>query len=150
MLSSFELKPGDIFTWDKCPFREKADEPPKKRWFILLGYLVIEERVFVVTTTTRLEHYGSGNPRRDHTYCKLPVGAGGLIRESIVDFSQDFQEIYLNGFEKGKADIAKIGTLKQDHLNIVVSCLDKANRIPKIIKKRVYECLREAGFKVNK
>jgi hypothetical protein len=150
MLISFGLKPGDVFSWDKCPFRAKSDDPPKKRWFILLGYLTIEGKIFVITTTTRFEHYGPGNPRQNHNYCKLPAGAGGLIRDSIVDFSQDFQQIHINGFEQGKTDIVKTGTLKQEAINTVVNCLEKEDRVSKIIKKRVYECLRDAGFKINK
>jgi hypothetical protein len=50
MLTSFGLKPGDVFTWDDCPFREQEGSPLKKRWFILLGFFVIESQVFVITT----------------------------------------------------------------------------------------------------
>jgi hypothetical protein len=35
------------------PFNATAQEV-KKRWLILLGYFVIDEKIFVVTTTTRL------------------------------------------------------------------------------------------------
>jgi hypothetical protein len=149
VLESFNLKPGDIFSWNNCPFRVKDDQPLKKRWFVLLGYFVIDARIFVITTTTRDEHYGPGKPRQGHVYCRLPAGAGGLIRDSIADFTQDFQEIYPPGFEKGRADIVKTGTLEQDQIDSLVNCLNKAKNIPKIIKKRVYECLRDAGFKVN-
>jgi hypothetical protein len=150
MLTSFGLKPGDVFTWDNCPFREQEGSPLKKRWFVLLGFFMIESQIFVITTTTRFEHYGPGNPRQNHVYFKLPAGAGGLSRDSIVDFSQDFQDIYLSGFEKGKTDISKEGTLSQDTINSLVNCLEKERRISKIIKRKIYECLRESGFKVNK
>ncbi|GHU53069.1 hypothetical protein FACS1894200_13630 [Spirochaetia bacterium] len=49
MLTSFDLKPGDIFSWDNCPFRNNDSEPLKKRWFVLLGYYTFEETVFVIS-----------------------------------------------------------------------------------------------------
>jgi hypothetical protein len=149
MLTSFGLKPGDIFLWDNCPFREQTNSPLKKRWFILLGFFKIEKQVFIVTTTTRFEHYGPGNPRQNNVYFKLPAGAGGLVRDSIVDLTQDFQDIYLHDLEKGKDAISKEGTLSQDNINTLTNNIEKARNIPKIIKRKIYECLRESGFKVN-
>jgi hypothetical protein len=149
MLTAFGLKPGDVFSWNNCPYREHTNSPIKKRWFIILGFFKIEEQIFIVTTTTRYEHYGLGNPKQNHVFCKIPAGAGGFIRDSIVDFSQDFQDIYLRDLEKGKDGIAKEGTLGQDNINALVNCLEKEKRIPKIIKKRICECLKESGFKVK-
>ncbi|GHU51644.1 hypothetical protein FACS1894200_12010 [Spirochaetia bacterium] len=103
----------------------------------------------VITTTTRLEHYGSGNSRQTHVYFKLPAGTAGLIQDSVVDFTQDFQEIHKNGFEQGKSSIHKEGSLKQDNINTLVKYLERAQSIPKITKKTIYECLRKSGFIVN-
>jgi hypothetical protein len=100
MLTFLGLKPGDVFTWDNYPFNATAQNV-KKRWLVLLGYFVVDETVFVVTTTTRLEHYGKGNPREHHVYFEFPAGIGGLAKSSIIDFSQDFQnDIPLSAFRK--------------------------------------------------
>ncbi|MDR1466668.1 MAG: hypothetical protein LBI40_03520 [Treponema sp.] len=150
MLTAFGLRAGDVLSWNDCPFRAKKDEPLKKRWFIVLGYFTIEEQIFVVTTTTRQEHYGVGKPRESHVYFRLPAGSGGLIQDSIVDLSQDFQEIHLSGLERSKSDIIKEGTLKQETVNTLVKHLEKTNRISKIVKKRIYECLKDVGFRINR
>jgi hypothetical protein len=150
MLTSLGLKPGDVFTWDNYPFNA-ATQRPKKRWLILLGYFVIDEKAFVATTTTRFEHYGKGSQRANHIYFDFPAGTGGLTQNSIIDFSQDFQaSIPFSAFELCKADIKKAGTLNQDNINRLINFLEKANTISNIIKRRIYECLRNAGFSVKK
>jgi hypothetical protein len=150
MLTLFGLKPGDVFTWDNYPFNA-ATHNVKKRWLILLGYFIIEEIVFTVTTTTRFEHYGKGKLRERHVYFNFPAGTGGLVQDSIIDFSQDFQSnIPLSAFMHHQTDIMKTGTLNQDNINKLVTFFEKTPTIPKITKRRVYECLREAGFTVKK
>lgn len=150
MLTFLGLKPGDVFTWDNYPFNA-ATQDVKKRWLILLGYFVIEEIVFVVTTTTRFEQYGKGNPRERHVYFNFPAGTGGLAKDSIVDFSQDFQSnIPLSAFKQCESDITKIGTLNQENINKLIIFLKKTPTIAKIIKRRIYECLKDSGFKIPK
>jgi hypothetical protein len=150
VLTFLGLKPGDVFTWDNYPFNASTQKV-KKRWLILLGYFIIDETVFVVTTTTRFEQYGKGNSRERHVYFDFPAGTGGLAQNSIVDFSQDFQSnIPLSAFKQCKPDIAKTGTLNQDNINKLINFLEKAPTIAKIIKRRIYECLRESGFKITK
>jgi hypothetical protein len=89
MLTFLGLKPGDVFTWDNYPFNATTQNV-KKRWLILLGYFVIDKTVFVVTTTTRFEHYGKGKSREGHVYFNFPAGVGGLAQNSIIDFSYRF------------------------------------------------------------
>jgi hypothetical protein len=150
VLTFLGLKPGDVFTWDNYPFNAAAQNV-KKRWLILLGYFLIDKTVFVVTTTTRFEHYKKGSPREHHVYFDFPAGVGGLAQNSIIDFSQDFQSnIPLSAFRQCQSDIAKAGTLNQDNINRLVNFLERAPTIAKIIKRRIYECLKGAGFKVNK
>jgi hypothetical protein len=107
MLTSFGLKPGDVFSWDNCPFRAKDDEPLKKRWFILLGYFVIEGQVLVVTTTTRFEHYGPGNPRANHIHFTLPLGAGGLSGIPLSIFRRIFKKFIYPGLKRVKPILQK-------------------------------------------
>jgi hypothetical protein len=150
VLTFLGLKPGDIFTWDNYPFNATTQNV-KKRWLILLGYFVVSETVFVVTTTTRSEHYGKGKPREHHVYFEFSAGVGGLVQNSIIDFTQDFQSnIPLSAFKQCQTDIIKTGTLTQDNINRLLNFLEKTPTIAKIIKRRIYGCLREAGFKVNK
>jgi hypothetical protein len=150
VLTFLGLKPGDVFTWDNYPFNA-ATQVVKKRWLILLGYFIIDNIVFVVTTTTRFEHYGKGNPREHHIYFKFSAGTGGLAHNSIVYFSQDFQgNIPLSAFKQCQSDITKAGTLNQDNINRLVNFLEKTPTIAKVIKRRIYECLRSSGFKVIK
>jgi hypothetical protein len=150
MLTFLGLKPGDVFTWDNYPFNAVMQNV-KKRWIILLVYFRVDETVFVVTTTTRFEHYGKGKQRERHVYFEFPVGTGGLAQKSIIDLSQDFQnDIPLSAFKKYQSDITKTGTLNQDNINRLINFLEKAPTIAKIIKRRIYECLREAGYKVTK
>jgi hypothetical protein len=150
VLTFLGLKPGDVFTWDNYPFNA-ATQIVKRRWLILLGYFTIEENVFVVTTTTRIEQYGKGNPRERHIYFEFPAGTGGLAQNSIVDLSQDFQgNIPLSAFEQCQSDITKTGALNQDNINRLLNFLEKTPTIAKIIKRRIYECLRSSGFKVSK
>ena len=150
MLTFLGLKPGDVFTWDNYPFNAAAQKI-KKRWLILLGYFVIDEIVFVVTTTTRFEQYGKGNPRERHVYFAFPAGTGGLAQNSVIDFTQDFQsDIPLSAFRQYQSSITKTGTLNQDNINRLVKFLEKTPTITKIIKRKIYECLKGAGFKITK
>jgi hypothetical protein len=150
MLTFLGLKPGDVFTWDNYPFNVTTQNV-KKRWLILLGYFVIDETVFVVTTTTRFEHYGKGKSREGHVYFNFPAGTGGLAQNSIIDFSQDFQSnIPLSAFRQCQTNIVKTGTLSQENINRLLNFLEKSPTIAKIIKKRIYECLRGVGFRVTK
>lgn len=150
MLTPFGLKPGDVFTWDNYPFNA-ARQNVKKRWIILLGYFVIDKTALVVTTTTRFEHYGKGKLRENHVYFDFPAGTAGLTQDSIIDFSQDFQSgIPLSAFTQQQTDIVKTGTLNQDNINRLVNFLDKTPTIPKLIKRRIHECLHNAGFTVKK
>jgi hypothetical protein len=150
VLTFLGLKPGDVFTWDNYPFNAAA-QSVKKRWLILLGYFAVDEFVFVVAATTRFEHYGKGSLRERHVYFDFPAGTGGLAQNSIIDFSQDFQGgIPLSAFKQRQSDITKTGTLTQDNINKLLNFLEKAPTIAKIIKRRIYECLRESGYKVPK
>jgi hypothetical protein len=150
MLTFLGLKPGDVFTWDNYPFNA-AMQNVKKRWLILLGYFAVNETVFVVTTTTRFERYGKGNPRERHVYFDFSAGIGGLAQNSIIDFSQDFQsDIPLSAFRECQSDIVKTGRLGQDDINRLLNFLEKTPTIAKIIKRRIYECLGESGYKVTK
>jgi hypothetical protein len=149
MLTFLGLKPGDVFTWDNYPFNATAQKV-KKRWLILLGYFMVDETVFVVTTTTRFEHYGAGKLREHHVYFDFPAGTGGLAKDSIMDFSQDFQsDIPLSAFKKYQSDITKTGTLNHDNINRLLIFLEKAPTIAKIIKRRIYECLKDMGLQSN-
>jgi hypothetical protein len=150
MLTFPGLKPGDVFTWNNYPFNAAAQNV-KKRWIILLGYFVVDETVFVVTTTTRFEHYGKGKPREHHVYFDFPADTGGLAQNSIIDFSQDFQsDIPLSAFRECQSDITKTGTLNQDNINRLLNFLEKTPTIVKIVKRRIYECLKASGYKVSK
>jgi hypothetical protein len=150
MLTFLGLKPGDVFTWDNYPFNA-ATQSVKKRWIILLGYFTVDETVFVVTTTTRFEHYEKGGSRERHVHFTFSAGTGGLAQDSIVDFSQDFQsDIRLSAFKQCQADIAKTGSLKQDDINRLLNFIEKAPTIAKVIKRQIYECLRKSGYKVSK
>jgi hypothetical protein len=95
--------------------------------------------------------HGKGKPRERHVYFEFPAGTGGLAQNSIIDFSQDFQsDIPLSAFRKCQPDIAKTGALDQDNINRLLNFLEKAPTIAKIIKRRIYECLRASGYKVTK
>jgi hypothetical protein len=150
VLTFLGLKPGDVFAWDNYPFNAAA-QSVKKRWLILLGYFAVNEFAFVVTATTRFEHYGKGKIREHHVYFDFPAGVGGLAQNSIIDFSQDFQgDIPLSAFKQCQSDIAKTGTLTQDDINKLLNFLERTPTIARIVKKRIYECLRESGYKVTK
>jgi hypothetical protein len=141
-----DLKAGDIFTWQNYPLY--TDELKSQRWLLYLGNNTIQAMVYQITTTTQLQHYTEGGNRTKHNYFIIPVGIGGLVKESVLDLTKYFEQIPESLFNKFKADIKKTGSLNQEYINRFVKHLRTDRLIQNIIKKDIYGYLRDAGFKV--
>jgi hypothetical protein len=140
------LKAGDIFTWQNYPLY--IDKPKQQRWLLYLGNNTIQAIVYQITTTTQFQHYTEGGDRTKHVFFKIPAGMGGLVKESVLDLTEYFEQIPEALFNKFKADIEKTGSLNQDYINRFVKFLKLDRHIPNIIKKDICGYLRDAGFKV--
>ena len=141
-----DLKAGDIFTWENYPIY--FDNQKERRWFLFLGYRAIEAIVYQVTTTTQYEHYKENGKRVKHNFFLINAGAGGLIEDSILDFSS-YEQIPEKVFNDCISDIEKKGSLNQDCINKLVKHLKDDRHIPKIEKRDIFGYLQNAGFKVN-
>ena len=141
-----DLKAGDIFTWENYPIY--FDNQKERRWFLFLGYRAIEAIVYQVTTTTQYEYYKENGKRVKHNFFLINAGAGGLIEDSILDFSS-YEQIPEKVFNDCISDIEKKGSLNQDCINKLVKHLKDDRHIPKIEKKDIFGYLQNAGFKVN-
>jgi len=141
-----ELKAGDIFTWQNYPLF--MDKQKSQRWLLYLGNNTIQAIVYQISTTTQYQHYTEGGNRTKHNFFSIPAGVGGLVKDSIVDLTKDFEQIPEILFNKFKADIEKTGSLNQDYVNRFVKFLKIDRHIPNIIKKDIYRYLQDAGFKI--
>ena len=139
------LKAGDIFTWENYPL---SMDVLKSRWFLYLGNRAMDAVVYQITTTTQLQHYAEGGNRAKHNHFKIPVGIGGLERESVLDLRM-FEEIPESLINEHKADIEKKGSLNQDYANKFVNHLKRDRHILTVIKKDICRYLVEAGFKIK-
>jgi hypothetical protein len=144
---SLELKAGDIFTWENYPLA--MVEQKDRRWFIYLGNPFIEAVVYEITTTTEKQYYQEGGKRHHNNFFTIPTGQGGLVRDSIVDLTMYFEEIPENLFNDNICNIQKQGTLSQDIINILVKHIKEDRNMANIVKKAIYNYLRDAGFTVK-
>ena len=94
--------------------------------------------VFQITTTTKLYYYQQGNKRVNHNFFRLTANTGGLEQDSIIDLTLYFEKRTAKDFTDYQSDINKQGTLKQDQINTLVSCIKKDKKISQIIKKDIY------------
>lgn len=148
MINSIQdLKAGDIFTWDNYPLFNIVHK--KRRWFLFLGHRKLEAIAYQVTTTTQYEHYQEGGKRFNNNFFKINAGVGGLIEDSIVDFTTYFERIPDKLIDDYKSSIDKKGSLNQDWINRLVKFIKNDRLIPNIEKKDIYGYLRYAGFKVS-
>ena len=140
------LKAGDIFTWQNYPLY--LDEFKSQRWLLYLGNNSIQAIVYQITTTTQSQHYTGSGARTKNNHFTISAGIGGLVKESILDLTEYFEQIPEPLMDKFKADIEKTGSLNQDYINKLVKHIEIDRHIPKIIKKDICHYLRDAGFKV--
>jgi hypothetical protein len=139
------LKAGDIFTWQNYPYFFKEFKP--QRWLLYLGNNTVEAIIYQISTTTQYQHYAQDGNRKKNNFFELPAGMGGLEENSILDLSF-FESIPESDLNKCKADITKKGTLSQDYINKFVKHLKNDRHILTIVKKDIYNYLRDAGFKI--
>lgn len=74
---------------------------------------------------------------------------GGLEQDSIVDLNHFQYDISPQAFKQYKNDIELKDLLKQKQINILVKHLEKDKNIPNIIKKDIYQYLKDTGFQVR-
>jgi hypothetical protein len=141
------LKAGDVFIWDNYPLAMVQQKD--RRWFILLGTQSIEQVVYEVTTTTQMLYYEPEGIRCKNNFFRIQAGIGGLIADSVVDFTQYFEQIPEKLINENKTNIHKQGTLPQTTINTLVKHIKNAKNISQMVKKDIYRCLRVSGFTVN-
>jgi hypothetical protein len=142
-----DLKAGDVFVWKNYPLADHKDK--EQRWFLYLGKNIFDELVYEITTTTQERHYVAGGSRVTNNFFRLPAGMGGLDRESVVDITQYFEKVPLKVFVHDNEKMEVKGKLTQSFADILLSHIKIAKNIAAVVKKDIYRCFVDAGFKVK-
>lgn len=140
-MNIFELKAGDVFTWENYPL---ADNIKSRRWFVFLGYNHLNAIYYEVTATTQLQYYTENGSRARNSYLRIPSGIGGLPEDSIIDIDQWFEDLPEGVMKQYKNDIAKQGRLPKEYISKLEKCVNESRRLPKIIKKDINMYLQES------
>ncbi len=85
------LEVGTVFRWDNFPSHRLGGES-KARWFICLGFSGIFAQVAIVylsTTTTQLQHFGTSGTRRSHSHFIFTTNQHPIFEEDCaIDFDE--------------------------------------------------------------
>lgn len=141
------LNAGKIFIWNHYPFCDHEEK--NRRWFLCLGSSIIQELLFQVTTTTKLEYYQPLGKREKNNFFKLKAGMGGLEQDCIVDLTLYYEKRTHHEINEHKKNIDPKDLLKQEQINTLVNHLVKDRNIIRIEKKSIYQYLRDSGFSVR-
>lgn len=110
---------GSVFIWENFPFRKEGKE--KDRYFVYFGeshYPDNPIKVFLITTTSKVNKYEEGGNRKNHIHYKFKAGYFGFVEDCILDFDSCYS-IEEENFEKRKDDMEEKGKLtKLDLINI--------------------------------
>lgn len=110
---------GSVFIWKNFPFRKEGKE--KDRYFVYFGkshYPDNPIKVFLITTTSKVNKYEEGGNRKNHIHYKFKAGYFGFVEDCILDFDSCYS-IEEENFEKRKDDMEEKGKLtKLDLINI--------------------------------
>ncbi len=141
---------GTVFTWDKFPYLRECNSLIKRRWFVHLGHSSAFNNpvyIYIITTTTQLQHYESCNNRSNHLYIRFDAGRFGFEQKCILDIDGGFySSITEEKFSYYKFLCVKKGKFDDNTLRGVYNLLIKSQHISKKIKQDIHESLNLAGI----
>jgi len=116
------LEVGTVFRWDNFPAHRFGGES-KARWFICLGFSGIFAQVAIVylsTTTTQLQHFGTSGTRRNHSHFIFKTNQHPIFEEDCaIDFDERPYPVNEAKFKSSQKDIIIKGQLNEDTMRMI-------------------------------
>ncbi len=116
------LEVGTVFRWDNFPSHRFGSES-KPRWFICLGFSGIFAQVATVylsTTTTQLQHFGTSGTRRNHSHFIFKTNQHPIFEEDcVIDFDERPYPVAETKIESHQNDIHIKGRLNEDTTRMI-------------------------------
>jgi hypothetical protein len=143
------LEIGTVFKWNNFPL-PRYDNKIKARWFIYLGETGPFSQIaiiYLITTTTRIDHFHPGGDRAGHSYFKFEVPQFPVFEEDcILDFDDPPYTIEKEKFLKKQGDISVKGKLKEDTIRMIYKKLLQASSCSKVIMLDIHDSFNKAGI----
>jgi len=116
------LEVGTVFRWDNFPSHRFGGES-KARWFICLGSSGTFAQVTIVylsTTTTQLQHFGTSGTRRNHSHFIFKTNQHPIFEEDcVVDFDERPYPVDEAKIKLCQNDIIIKGQLNEDTMRMI-------------------------------
>jgi len=142
------MLPGDVVRWHSFPFQENG--PAKTRWFVCIGKITAfgqETKIFLSTTTTKLEYYIPGGKREKHPKFIFSKSADSIFPEDcLIDLKLSAPADYLEStLERYSDDINLVGSLPKKTMTELFNAIVRAGTVPKVILSSLRRSLEESG-----
>ncbi|MCJ7790142.1 MAG: hypothetical protein MUP69_08180 [Candidatus Atribacteria bacterium] len=138
---------GSVFIWKNFPFREEGKA--KDRYFVYFGeshYPDNPIKVFLITTTSKVNKYEEDGNRKNHIHYKFKAGYFGFVEDCILDFDSCYS-IEEENFEKHKDDMEERGKLTKFDLINIYNLLLKSRYYSKKEKQDIHTNYNFYGIK---
>ena len=116
------LEVGTVFRWDNFSLHRFGGES-KPRWFICLGFSGFFAQVAIVylsTTTTQLQHFGTSGKRRNHSHFIFETNQHPIFEEDCaIDFDERPYHANKANIKSCKNDIIIKGQLNEDTMRMI-------------------------------
>jgi hypothetical protein len=129
---------GSVFIWKNFPFRKEGKE--KDRYFVYFGeshYPDNPIKVFLITTTSKVNKYEEGGNRKNHIHYKFKAGYFGFVEDSILDVDS-YYDIGKKDFEDYKEDLEEKGILPETILKNIYNLILKSKNISMKVKQDIH------------
>lgn len=143
------LEVGTVFRWDNFPSPKFGGES-KPRWFICLGFSGIFAQVAIVylsTTTTQLQHFGTSGTRRGHSYFIFETNQHPIFEEDcVIDFDERPYPVDEAKIKLCQNDIIIKGQLKEDTTRMIYKRFLRSSSLSNIELLDIYNSYNKAGI----
>ena len=143
------LEVGTVFRWDNFPSHRFGGES-KARWFICLGYSGIFAQVtnvYLSTTTTQLQHFGTSGTRRNHSHFIFKTNQFPFFdKECAIDFYEQPYSVELTKISNCQNDIEIRGTIDENTMRMIYKRLSSSGFTSPKILSDLHDSFNRAGI----
>lgn len=144
---NFEV--GTVFRWDNFSSHRFGGES-KARWFICLGFSGIFAQVAVVylsTTTTQLQHFGTSGTRRSHSHFIFKTNQHPIFEEDCaIDFDERPYHANEAKIKSCQNNIIIKGQLNEDTMRMIYKRFFGSRPLSVIELSDIYNSYNNAGI----
>jgi hypothetical protein len=143
------LEVGTVFRWDNFPSRRFGGES-KARWFVCLGSSGIFAQVAIVylsTTTTQLQHFGTSGTRKKHSKFIFKTNEFPVFdKECAIDFHEQPYSIELAKISNYQNDIEIRGMIDENTMRMIYKRLSSSGFTSPKILSDLHDSFNRAGI----